>query len=166
MKTKAKPCKSLLCPLRYPPNAVLFHDRQAKLRGSCGNLTQIANSRAPRSCIVLACRVDGCLGLCPPAEEFFQEWNNLVHGGTVSWHKASWKPTLRTHFVNEEREAQGYVCEVRCQKTGPPSKNYANDPVFLITRNLHLWLPLVYYLVNNPWEKHLTRALIRPLVFR
>lgn len=38
----------------------------------------------------------------PPVEEFFQEWSNLVHDRILSWHKASWKPTLHTHFVNEE----------------------------------------------------------------
>lgn len=38
----------------------------------------------------------------PAAEEFFQEWSNLVHGRILSWLKASWKPTLPTHFVKEE----------------------------------------------------------------
>lgn len=38
----------------------------------------------------------------PLQKNFYQEGSNLVHGRILSWHKASWKPALHTHLLNEE----------------------------------------------------------------
>lgn len=152
IKMEAKPCKSPLFPPRYPPNAVLFQDHQAQTCGGCGNLTQMGS--------ILAWRAGECLGLHSPAKESFQEWNNLVDGRTVSSRHARRKPAL-----HEWKEAQGYICKLRRQKNRTWVKLYKR-PSFPNHREPTPLIALVYYLVNNPWWKHLTGALIRPLVFR
>lgn len=101
----------------------------------------------------------------PPPAEFFQEWSNLVYDRILSWHKASWRPTLCTPFVKEE-EHKAVFAKSDDKKKGPLSRNSTNYLFFIIIRNLHLWLPVVNNFVNNPWEKPLTSVLIRPLVFR
>lgn len=54
----------------------------------------------------------------PPAEEFFQEWSNLVHDRILSWHKASWRPALHTHLLNEE-EHKSVFAKSDVKKQGP-----------------------------------------------
>lgn len=129
---------------------------------SFGNLMWIASSHTWCSCIVIAWKVDGCLGLHPPLQKNFSR-----NGAT--WCMAEFCLGLRlagSHTFCEGRGTQGCICKVRCQKTESLSRNSTNYLFFLITRNLHLWLPLVYHLINNPWEKPLTHVLIWPLVFR
>lgn len=74
-----------------------------------------------------------CLGLPSPCRRIFPgmeqygAWQNFVLA-------KGWLEACSSYTSFEWRGTQGRLCKVRCQKTGPLSKNSRNDLFFIIIR--------------------------------